>query len=142
MHNQHSMARISRVSFFIMGATIAVCTLIYVIVLTFSGPPHYMMSATLLKPLAIPITLSIASNQLIHSVRELMDSIGAEEERNLGLDDISRAVTKTVTPFAAVVVAVGVNNQYHLWMLVGLCPLIPLFVDPRIHRWGQKHRSD
>ena len=143
MHNQHFLARMSIVSFFTMGATVTVCTLIYVIVQMVSGPPHYMVSTALLKPLAIPITLSIASNQVIHSVRDLMDSFGSAEH-DLGLDELSRALTKTVAPFAAVVLAMvlafAVNNEYPLWgILVGLSPLTAPFVTPLIPRW---RRSD
>ena len=143
------MVRISIVSFVIMGATVIVCALVYVIVVTFGGPPYYMVSTALLKPLAIPITLSIASNQVIHSLRDLIDSFGTAE-RNLGLDDISRALTKTVAPFAAVVLAMvlafAVNDEYPLWgILVGLSPFTALttpVVATLIPRWGRRRQSD
>ena len=107
------------VSFILMALTSGGCILTIAVILGF--PSDATSLRGLLGTLAVIATLAIASNQVLHSV------IDIETKRLTGIDGLGKAVTQCVGPFAAVVVAVVVSENYSWWYVFGLVPLTASF---------------
>ena len=130
MKKRDNAVQVETVSSLMMAVIAIGCMLTILIAL--SGLTQAMVLRDWLGTLAIMATLTIASNQVIHSICEI--------KFLSGIDGLGKALTKTVAPFAAVVVAIVVSDQHSAWGAFGFAPFTAAAWATLINRWKRRRK--